>query len=400
MEKKDLLFIYPSMIIGGSTTALLSLLNNLDKEKYNIHLQLYRNEGPLLDMIPSHVTLLPAAERYRGKSGRLWKGLKLLFSGHFFRALFGTKGKAGGRFARGVLLDFQAKHLSRRCEKHYDCAIGYLENWSDRYLAFQVKADQKFAWLHSTFRNITDTPKYEIAWMKRVDKIVFVTDACKENFKEEMPAMAEKAITVANITDSEVIRQRSLSKDPTDEALMQFLSFSGLRLITVCRLDSHVKGLDRIVLAARKMKETGQAFLWFIVGDGEDRALLGRMIEEAKLADCLIPIGKRYNPYPFIAAADAMCMPSRFEGKPVTVTESMILGTPPIVTSYLSAREQIEDGWDGIVTENTDEGILPPLLGLLEDKAPLVKMKANLKKRDYGNTDYITETEKILFGGQ
>ena len=40
------------MIIGGSTTALLSFMNSLDSKKYNVDLQLLRNEGPLLDAMP------------------------------------------------------------------------------------------------------------------------------------------------------------------------------------------------------------------------------------------------------------------------------------------------------------------------------------------------------------
>ena len=66
---KKILFVYPSMILGGSTTSLLSLLNSMDPEKYAIDLQLQSNSGPLMHEIPSHVNLLPEAQKHAGRYG-------------------------------------------------------------------------------------------------------------------------------------------------------------------------------------------------------------------------------------------------------------------------------------------------------------------------------------------
>jgi hypothetical protein len=48
MDKKKILIVYPFMLMGGSTTSLLSLLQNIDKETFQVDLQLYRNEGEIL----------------------------------------------------------------------------------------------------------------------------------------------------------------------------------------------------------------------------------------------------------------------------------------------------------------------------------------------------------------
>lgn len=64
INEKKILFAYYSMIIGGSTTSLLSLINAIDKNKYDVYLILYRNNGELLNYIPTNVTLLePAASK-------------------------------------------------------------------------------------------------------------------------------------------------------------------------------------------------------------------------------------------------------------------------------------------------------------------------------------------------
>lgn len=396
--KKNVLFVYPSMLMGGSTTALLSLLNSMDAKKYNIDLQLFRKEGPLIDLIPAHVNVLEPAELHTGFVGRIIKNTKFLFLGYAFKAAWkGMTGNSKKIISSGVALDFQAKILSKKNKKQYDYAIGYLEGWSDRYLAFSVNADKKYAWLHSTFANITTEPREELAWMNEVDKIVFVTDACRDDFSKAMPMMAEKAITIKNIVDSDIIRKRSLALDIDDEAYTFFRESKAFKIITVCRLTIDVKGLDRVVSCAKSLKERKIDFVWYIVGDGEDREALISMINDSGVQDVVIPIGKRLNPYPFIAAADIMCMPSRYEGKPIVITESMILGVPPVVTEYLSAREQINDGVDGIVVVNEDDAIIGTISNIIEDRTELLSMKKELASKDYGNSGYIIETEEKMF---
>lgn len=392
--KKKILFIYPSMMIGGSTTALLSLLNCLDSSKYEIDLQLFRNEGPLMNVIPEHINLLPEAEIYKGLRGRLIKICRFLFKGHVFRYLLKkwTKGNAGAALAL-----FQSKELSRKNLKEYDYAVGGLEGWSDWYLAYGTVAKKKYGWLHSTYANITCEPTSELPWMEQIDKIVFVTDSCRDAFRETLPQMADKAITVANITDSAIIRKRSEQIDAADEAYKTFSQNDKFKIITVCRLTISVKGLDRIVNAAKELKSKGYQFLWYIIGDGEDKLALQELIQKSGVDDCVVLTGKRMNPYPFVAAADIMCMPSRYEGKPITVTESMILGVPPVVTEYLSAHEQIEDGEDGIVLENRDEGLAECIANCLQNAQILERMKEHLYEKEYGNTDYLPEIEKTLF---
>lgn len=396
---KKILFIYPSMIIGGSTSALLSFLNCLSSCGCEIDLQLFRNEGPLLEDIPDNVNLLPQGEVYSGTHGKLIKLVKFFLSGFFFKSIFdGLSGNAKKMFSLGVATDFQAICLSRKSLKYYDCAIGYLEGWSNRYLAFQVNAGKKYAWLHSTFKNITSEPQDELKWMKKVDNIVFVTNACCDDFKRQMPSMADKAITIENIIDSNIIRKRSMMIDNADEYYKKFVTADSFKIITVCRLSIQVKGLDRIVTCANRLMKNGNKFLWYIIGDGEDKKELNEMIKKFKLEEFLVLTGNRMNPYPFIAASDVMCMPSRYEGKPVTVTESLILSVPPIVTEYLSANEQIQNGIDGIVVENDDNSIFAPLENCIRDDNLVAKLKKNIRKKEYGNINYVKTLQKICFG--
>lgn len=394
---KKILFIYPCMIMGGSTTSLLALLNGLDSKEFEIDLQLQSNEGPLLEDVPKHVNILPPAQKYKGKIGRIFKVLKFVFSGAAFNAYRMNKKNKKRGFSNDIIFEFFAKSLSKKNEKRYDYAVSFLEGWANWYLAYQIHADKKYAWLHSTFANITDSPDLQIPWMERVDKIIFVTDACVQAFKETMPQMAGKTLAIENIIDSDIIKKRSDAFSETDCALKTFQEAKCFKIVTVCRITIETKGLDRIVSCAKKLKEDGKDFLWYIVGSGADDARLREMIVEAQVEDCLAPIGARLNPYPFIKAADIMCMPSRYEGKPMVITESMILGVPPVVTEYLSARLQIKDGLEGLVVENNDTAIIDAVFKCMQDRPFLAELKKYLSNHEYGNKSYIEGIKKNLF---
>ena len=55
---KNILIAYDTMMTGGTTTALLSLLNELDYDRVSVDLILFMNEGPFLKDIPHQVNLL------------------------------------------------------------------------------------------------------------------------------------------------------------------------------------------------------------------------------------------------------------------------------------------------------------------------------------------------------
>lgn len=394
---KKVLIIYPSMLLGGSTTSLLAFMNNLDADRYQIDLQLRKNEGVLFADIPKHVNILPEAERYAGPKGKVVKLLRFVFQGAFFKASYVSLKNRKIGISTAVFNEFLAKSVSRKNPAHYDYAIGFLEGWSDSYLAYSVNADKKYAWLHSTFANITNDPKSHLPWMRKVDRIVFVTDACKDDFIKTLPSMAEKAMTVENIIDSSIIRKRSECADSEDEAYARFCNAECFKIITVCRITIHTKGLDRIVNCAKRLREKNIPFLWYIVGSGEDAERLQALVADAQLTGYLVLIGERMNPYTFIKEADIMCMPSRYEGKPMVITESMILGVPPVVTEYLSAHDQIQDSFDGIIVPNTDEAIVDAVLDCIQNRDKVLKIKTHLKGQEYGNKKYMAEIEAKLF---
>lgn len=392
--RKKILIVNDCMDIGGNSVSLLSLLNAMDKDQYQIDLLLYKNKGVLLDKIPEGIRLLPQAASYQGRWGLLVRMFLLVISGYGFRAYFVNKRSRHKGLSQQILWDFQSDVLSRSLDSEYDCAISFFEGWADRYVAKKVHAKRKIGWLHSTFRKIAPIPELEQEWMDKMDHIVCVAHECKADFIADLPKYAHKATVIENVRDSRRIKKLSQVKEPADEDFERFKRADCKKIITVCRLAIETKGLDRALVCAAKMKNKGYKFLWCVVGDGNDREVLEKEIDNLGISDCFMLVGTRLNPYPFMRVSDVMCLPSRWEGKPLTVYESMILGVPPLVTAYLSAHEQISNEKEGIIVPNDDVSICSALMALLDEPKKMDQMKKYLLSQEYGD---MTPVEKLYF---
>ena len=73
---KKIFIAATDMAIGGAERALLGLLNALDKEKYQIDLFLLHHSGPLMDLIPKEIRLLPEIPKYADLGIPIQKVLK------------------------------------------------------------------------------------------------------------------------------------------------------------------------------------------------------------------------------------------------------------------------------------------------------------------------------------
>ena len=99
---KKIFIAATDMAIGGAERALLGLLNALDKEKYQIDLFLLHHSGPLMELIPKEIRLLPEIPKYADLGIPIQKVLKHGHLDIFYGRLKG-KIKAGQYAAKHQL---------------------------------------------------------------------------------------------------------------------------------------------------------------------------------------------------------------------------------------------------------------------------------------------------------
>ena len=401
-EKEDgkvrLLIVSTEMHMGGVTTALLALLRSIDYGRLDVDLLLYDHHGVLQSEIPPEVRVLPPAAG-TGGGKRLRKMLSPRYVLERLKALWL---ESRGKRLEG--LQVRARNGARYTpplDGDYDLAISFIEFWPLYYTADRVRARHKLAWIHVDYKNCGLSVRRDEGAFPAYDRIVMVSEECVRNFRTLSAKFADRAVYLPNLVSEKVIRDRAASAAVASAIAASAIAASaialpdrgGRKLVTVARLQLSHKGLDRGVRAFDRLRRRGlmEGVTWSIIGDGEDRETLRALIERLGRGKEIFLLGQMLNPLPLVARADAFLMTSWYEGKPMAVTEAQILGLPVLATRYASASEQITDGVDGLIVENSEAGIERGLERLLETPGLLEKMSAQVRRRHYGNE---TEMER------
>ena len=100
-------------------------------------------------------------------------------------------------------------------------------------------------------------------------------------------------------------------------------------------------------------------------------------------------LGKREDPYPYIAHCDLYIQPSRYEGKCVTVREAQVLAKPVVITRYPTSASQLEEGVDGVIVPMDNAGIA----ALLRDPEKMSAISEACRRGDYSNAG---QAEKLM----
>lgn len=391
--KKKILIIYPEMIIGGTTTSLLSLLGALDRNKYEVDLQMQYAPGIFAKLIPSYVHILPLAMPLPHGFYKWIKAFSLKSLYYYLKSKW-RGGASASQYMENDIVKF-----CRKNPKEYDVAISFMERWSLYYLVKKTCAKKKISWIHVDYGAAKMFIDIDMPFFMRVDKVVLVSEKCLQNFKSIAPEIVKKSLMIENLLSSEVVKQRAGVSVPRNVAKLFDEVEGKVKMVSVCRISFPHKGLDRGIKALARLKKQGEIenLIWFIIGDGPDLNNLKAMVDKFGLNNYVRVLGAYNNPLNIEAKCDIFFLPSRYEGKPMAVTEAQMLGLVPIVSNYASASEQVRNLYDGLIMENSDDGIydgLDYMLHHLEDV--LGKYKANVANTDYSNLRELLTIEKEL----
>ncbi|WMJ16352.1 glycosyltransferase [Geobacillus proteiniphilus] len=392
--KKKLLFVIRDMSINGATKSLINLLSLLDPNKVDVDLFLFSHRGVLLDQIPSYVNLLPEDKELSESelpvkkliSLRKWtKALQKAFCAILFR--INKNWSAYLRLWRRVSI----------LDKNYDIAIGYTEGVSSLFVIHKVRARYKWGWVHTALISADTGLRYHRGVYQKLDAAICVSTGCYDEFVKAFPECKEKATVFENILPVKQIIE--LANQPLDDQV--YFNKQGVKILTVARLDP-AKGIDRAVNVCEKLIKNGYNIYWYVVGEGKQRAEIETLINKKGLQKRFILLGNKPNPYPYIKKADIVVMPSRYEGKSIAISEAKILCRPIITTDYSTAHEQINNGVDGLIVPNNEEGLFKGIKLLLDDpnkKVQLVnKLNSQAAKNDNAVENFYRMIDKFIIG--
>lgn len=275
-----------------------------------------------------------------------------------------------GNFSRKILFS-SMKQLGQ-----YDLAISYSQDvgWNtistgcNQFVLEKVNAKKKIAYVHCDYEKFGGYDSRQEKEYGKFDKIVCVSNGCKNSFVRMFPKLENKCYVCENFININEINEK------ISHGCINY-NKEHINFVTVCRL-SEEKGIIRTIdILERLKKEQNSQFKWTIVGDGPDKVKINQLINEKGLSNDIDLVGKKNNPFVYIKNADFFLLPSFHEAAPMVYGEAISLGVPVVTTNTISAKELIEERDYGIVCENSEEGIYSTLKNIFDGNIKLRKMK-------------------------
>lgn len=361
-----ILFFIETLGGGGAEKVLCDLVNHMDRSKFDVTVQ----------------TLWPSENR------------ALLADGIRYRSVYPAYNWINAYRMRleGALGLSYRLHM----KDDYDIEVAYLECGATKLVASSTnQRAAKIAWVHCDLAVkmgdvLADFVRKARPQYRRYDEIVCVSEDVRKSFTElfggELPVSV-----LHNTVDDAAIREKAAFALPALPAKRR------LTVAAVGRL-SEEKCYDRLIRVHKQLLDMGLAHDLWIVGEGDQRGVLESLIAELGLTDSVKLFGFQSNPYPFMKAADLLVCSSRYEGLSTFVTEGLVLGKPIVTTECSGMRELLGDSEYGIITENSEAGLLEGLRRVLSDPTGLTALAAAARRRggDFSAEALTRGTERFL----
>lgn len=252
-----------------------------------------------------------------------------------------------------------------------------------------VSAKRKVAWVHNDIRKQGYNREIATRVFKDFDAIATVSTDNKALVDEMVPEYKDKVYVVYNTYNLRKIINKS------QEEINPYDNNGKIHFATVARLSIEQKRQDRIIKVCGRLKKDGfNNFEWYLIGGGE-KATLEKMAIEESVTEMVHFVGLKINPYPYMVNADAFVLTSLHEGLPMTVIESKILGCPVLVTNFGSAHETVKVGLEGLICDNSTDGVYHMIKRILTNPKELDGYRLYLKEHPINNDVALRQFKEI-----
>lgn len=359
---KKILIVNNNMQIGGIQKSLLNLLNSINKD-YDITLLLFSDYGILFKDIPQNIKVIFADKRIQ-VLGTPWSGIKsnplLVYYKLCSKIICRIKGKDA---ALSFLFTHQKKITG------YDAIISYSHCTPEKALSictpeFVLKcteSNNKICFIHCDYIHSDTFSDHNNLIYKRFNKIACCSESVRKNFLQMIPELKDKAFTVRNFYDLNIVDQAKKRPYSYDEKY--------INLISVARL-SEEKGILRAIVAIAKSQR--QDIRYYIIGNGPQEKEIKEYIKAHALSGRVFLLGEKRNPYRYMLNADYLIVPSYHEAAPMVFDEANLLKLKVISSETTSAQEMLtsydmildfdhDNVFDNICSSKSEKKFVPDL---------------------------------------
>lgn len=374
--KKVLVFV-DSLSEGGVSKVLLDLLENINRDKYDITVMTLYNQGVYIENVKKYVKYKYCFDITNYNDNSL-------------------KAKLYRKYWGGMLRLPESFMYKWFIKEKYDIEIAFMHGWSTKFIsASNNKKSKKIAWVHAdlvtwnkvdgVFKNIDH---HKNAYSK-FDEVLCVSKSVKEGIENKYNVNNAKVL-YNPIDIDKILKLSNEEIDISDE-------YNNIKLISVGRL-SEEKGYDRLLRVFNKLNTEGYNLKLTLVGSGEKYNELYTYIRENGLENNVSLLGYKKNPYKYVKSSDLFVCSSLSEGFSLVIGEAMALGIPVVSVECPGPNELLDYGKYGELVENSEVGLYNGIKELILNKDLYIKYKDESFERAkiFSIRSFITNVENIL----
>jgi glycosyltransferase involved in cell wall biosynthesis len=309
------------MATGGATRVILNLVNNLDREEFDINLVVFNNKGELLPKVKEHIKI------YNLNSQRVMLGTKKLTA-----LLIGEKPKV---VFTGIT--------------HVNLAVAILIPVLKVFLKNTIFITREVNIPSIRAKYLEKSKRMDYIYKRvisRFDLIIAQSKYMKQDIASSYKLNDKKILVVNNPIDIEYInREINREKD------INIYPNNKINIVAVGMLRKQ-KGFEKLI---HVFKILDKKYHLHIIGDGQERKTLEKKILDLNLKDKVTLHGLKKNPYIYMKKADLVVLSSLYEGFPNVILEANVCGKFVVANRCAGVDEEIIiDGINGTLVENNN----------------------------------------------
>ena len=378
MNKRRVLFLIESLAGGGAEKVLTTLVQHIDKERFDVTVCAISGGGKYEDAIKRQVSY--KAILAEPKNGNVWERWLYVLKHHLVY--------------KWLPLSWVYRVF---VPQNSDVEVAFVEGFTTKLLSYSTNlVAKRYAWVHIDLhqnhwtKSVYDNLKEETDVYNQYTELFGVSNTVVSAFRKELPNVTVPVETVYNPIDVHDILSRA-------NEIVDLKRGKSLLMVTVGRLEPQ-KSYMRLLRIAKNLIEDGMDVELWILGDGTERNLLEQYVSENKMQERVCLLGFHANPYKYLRQGDLFVCSSLSEGYSTAVTEALILGLPIITTDCSGMAELLQNGECGVITENDEAALYEGLKRLLADKSLLehYRHKAIERGKEFSIEHLMKPIETIL----